>query len=240
MENYYINCGHYTRGCQFVSPCCKKIIRCRICHDDNYLDHKINRHDINKIICNNCSTIQPVSNKCINCNIIFGEYFCEVCRLYICNKEYDIFHCDKCNICRIGNINTVIHCDQCGICYHKDKFQNHKCKENISKIDCMICSEDLFTSRKPYYTLPCEHLVHFECGNEWLKRSIGCPLCRKTMIEGDLLKNYIDSIDKHISEFPFESDEIANAYCNDCNKNFEIKYHIFGLKCIYCGGYNTK
>jgi RING finger/CHY zinc finger protein 1 len=108
------------------------------------------------------------------------------------------------------------------------------------KIDCVICSQDLFTSTKPYFTLPCEHILHLDCAKEWMKRSIGCPLCRKTMIDGELLLKHIDNIDKLILDFSMETHEIITAYCNDCNQNFDVNYHPFGLKCNNCGGYNTK
>jgi RING finger/CHY zinc finger protein 1 len=240
MQPYYINCGHYTRGCQFVSPCCLNIVRCRFCHDDTYVDHQINRFEICEIVCNNCSLKQPISNKCIGCEIQFGEYYCEICRLYICDKKTDIFHCAKCKICRIGNKDTIHHCDICGICYNIENKDSHKCNSDIAKIDCVICSQDLFTSTKSYFSLPCGHILHLDCATEWMKRSIGCPLCRKTIIDGELLLKYIENIDKLISQFSLENQEIINAYCNDCNKNFDVNYHPFGLKCSYCSGYNTK
>lgn len=240
MDNAYINCGHYTRGCQFVSPCCNNIVRCRLCHDDTYLDHQINRYEINEIVCNKCSLHQPVSNYCIGCNLQFGEYYCDICRLYICNRNDDFYHCNKCKICRVGNTNTLFHCDTCDVCLPLEKKDNHICKSNMLKTDCIICCQDLFTSTKPTIKLPCQHILHSHCAIEWMKRSIGCPLCRKTMMEGETLHKYIEELDNLILNMPVEPEEIMNAYCNECNLQFDVKFHPFGLKCNKCGGYNTK
>ena len=124
MEEYQVDCGHYIRGCKFVSPCCGNIVRCRICHDDTYLDHELNRSKVNEIICNNCLLHQCVSNNCIGCGVQFGKYFCEICRLYDCNENRHIYHCDKCGICRIGNIDEFFHCDKCGICLSRPFYVN--------------------------------------------------------------------------------------------------------------------
>jgi RING finger/CHY zinc finger protein 1 len=60
------------------------------------------------------------------------------------------------------------------------------------------------------------------------------------MIDGDILANYIQELDQYIYSTPIDSDEIVNAYCNECNLHFDIKFHPIGLKCNQCGGYNTK
>ena len=240
MEGYQVDCGHYIRGCQFVSPCCGNIVRCRICHDDNYLDHELNRYKVNEIVCNKCSLHQIVSNNCIGCGIEFGKYFCNHCRLYECNANRNIYHCDKCGLCRIGEVNDFFHCDKCGICLSIKLKDNHICKVNLMQNDCMICAQDLFTSTKSAIILPCNHVIHTPCVNEWMKRNIGCPLCRKTMITGEILDEYIKNYDNFISNNPLSDLDLVNAYCNDCNRNFQLNFHPFGLKCINCGGYNTK
>ena len=46
-------CEHYNRNCKIIAPCCNKIFDCRFCHDNFFEDdHKINRYNIKKIICN--------------------------------------------------------------------------------------------------------------------------------------------------------------------------------------------
>jgi hypothetical protein len=60
------------------------------------------------------------------------------------------------------------------------------------------------------------------------------------MIEGETLTKFNKELDNYISNVNIVSEEIVNAYCNDCNIHFDIKYHPFGLKCTTCGGYNTR
>ena len=43
-------------------------------------------------------------------------------------------------------------------------------------MDCSICLDKLNT--KTIKMLPCNHLFHKKCINEWLKNSIQCPLCK--------------------------------------------------------------
>lgn len=240
MNDYLVNCGHYIRGCQFVSPCCGNIVRCRLCHDDTYLNHQLKRTEVVEIICNNCSTRQNVSNECIQCKVQFGQYYCEKCRLYENNENKNIFHCDKCKICRIGNLSEFYHCEKCDMCYPLSFKDNHTCKEGIFKTDCIICYENLHTSTKPSIILPCKHTIHLHCRNEWIKKSIGCPMCRKTMLDTESYAEYIKMRDNIISNLVMEQSELVNGYCNDCNKSFETNFHHFGIKCINCGGYNTK
>jgi len=65
------NCGHYISGCKIIAKCCNREFGCRICHDFETQEHEINRYEIEEIICNNCSTRQPVSNSCINSECYF-------------------------------------------------------------------------------------------------------------------------------------------------------------------------
>ena len=102
-------CKHYKRECNIVAKCCGKVYGCRLCHDENE-NHKIDRYATEEIVCKKCETRQPVSNKCINCGIKFGKYFCGKCRLWNDNNEDEVFHCDDCKVCRrkTGRLNIVI------------------------------------------------------------------------------------------------------------------------------------
>ncbi len=44
----------------YQSPCCQKVYKCRICHDDKEA-HEINRHAVMEVECLKCSQRQPVS-----------------------------------------------------------------------------------------------------------------------------------------------------------------------------------
>lgn len=43
------------------SPCCGKVYKCRVCHDEQEF-HKIDRFKVKEVICRTCSTRQPVRN----------------------------------------------------------------------------------------------------------------------------------------------------------------------------------
>lgn len=43
--------------------------------------------------------------------------------------------------------------------------------------ECAVCLEDLVVG-DPIQSLPCKHIYHLACIDEWLTRSFTCPLCR--------------------------------------------------------------
>ena len=66
-----------------------------------------------------------------------------------------------------------------------------------------------------------------------------CPLCGVSMMNmTDVWKIY----DKEIAETPMPEeyqDLYANIQCRDCLKTSLTIFHILGLKCGECGGFNT-
>ena len=231
-------CEHYNRGCKFIAPCCNNIVNCRICHDDEY-SHKIDRFKIDLIKCNQCGLQQEISNKCIDCGLIFAEYFCKICRFYDSNKTKKYFHCNDCGLCRVGTPEEVFHCNVCNVCLLINLKDNHKCRNELFRNDCCICLEDLFTSREESIVLPCNHTIHNKCRNIWIKNKIGCPICRKTMLDGKSLDLYNELLDKLVDEHPNIEIDLIDIKCNDCGKTSNIKYNSYGRKCANCGSYNT-
>lgn len=49
---------------------------------------------------------------------------------------------------------------------------------------CTICLED-FTEDEMVFLLPCRHLFHGACVNEWLKRHGNCPNCKQELDEAE-------------------------------------------------------
>jgi RING finger and CHY zinc finger domain-containing protein 1 len=243
IDNNY-GCEHYKRKCKLIMPCCNKAFSCRICHDNEMYDynndykkaHKLgnNRFNIKEIICQFCSTRQKKSNKCVNCNIIFGNYFCNICNLYD-DIDKQQFHCNKCGICRVGGRENFKHCDNCNLCIGINT--DHKCSK-LGK--CSICLEDLQTSRQPLYFLKCNHTLHYNCFKEYIKTNYKCPLCSKSIVD---MTSHFSILDQHIQNTPLP-DEYTNKFvdilCNDCNKYSNTKFHFIGLKCSLCNSYNTK
>lgn len=249
FENKKENCGHYISGCRIIAKCCDKVFGCRLCHDDEIEDHKINRYEIEEIVCNICGIRQPISNACINNDCaeygnIFASYYCDICHLYSDNPTSEIYHCDKCKICRKCGVgekpSDFFHCDKCGGCMNKKHENTHKCMNDALRNDCCICLESMFYSRDKTAILECGHAIHSECLTSSLQQNkYTCPLCRKTMITGDLLKIMIQSYDSMISLYPYNENVKSKISCNDCDFKGEVKFHPMGLKCGGCGGYNT-
>merc|ERR1711937_345672 len=104
----YNRCNHYERNCYILAPCCEEFFPCRLCHDDIKYDketdfnksHKIDFTKIEKVRCNICGKIQKISDRCIDCSSIFGEYYCKKCKYLDIDISKKQFHCDKCGICR--------------------------------------------------------------------------------------------------------------------------------------------
>jgi RING finger/CHY zinc finger protein 1 len=243
-ESY--GCEHYLRKCKLVSPCCDTIYTCRLCHDEEKYygifdpkeKHKLDRFNIKEIICSECNEKQLVSEKCTNCGIFFGNYFCDICNLFD-DTDKGQFHCDKCGFCRVGGRDNFIHCDNCHMCIGKDIFETHKCIQ-VKESLCPICMSDLYTSTDKIIPLLCGHYMHINCLCEYLQSNYKCPVCAKSVIETSKLNEYLD---REISITPMPTEYInvkSNILCNDCHKESVTNFHIVGLKCQECGGYNTR
>ena len=241
-------CDHYIRGCKLISPCCGKIYTCRHCHNEIEdifgleKPHQIDRFNIKEIICIDCEEKQPVSNKCIKCENIFGKYFCEKCNFFDDRIERNYYHCNGCGICRIAYDKEYIHCDNCGICLIKDDFLNHICRKDTDKEDCPVCLEKLFTSIKKVCTLKCSHHIHQECLLEYVRsNNTTCPKCRKSIFNKEVMDSRNEILDREIEQNPLpeEIQKDTNIICNDCSSKSTVKWHPFGMKCSSCLSYNT-
>ena len=230
-----VKCEHYIRNCSIIAKCCGKEYGCRLCHDD-YEDHKINRFETEEIICNACKIKQPVSNECTNCKIKFGEYFCDICRLW--RDATTIYHCDKCGICLVIAKENAVHCDNCKTCYNKSGYESHICKSAIVNDICGICHENVYHSVLGVMYLKCGHAIHGKCMQEYIQAgNYKCPLCKKSVenINWLPLENLISQ-----QPMPDEYKKKVNLVCNDCEKKTtEADYHFIGCKCGHCGSYNT-
>lgn len=231
-----IVCNHYKRLCKIISPCCGKIVPCRICHDENKIcSKKFDRFAVKRIICIECSEEQDVSNKCIKCNISFSKNFCGKCNLW---TDKDIIHCDDCGICRVGT--NLYHCKLCDACYNSE---DHECIGKIvSREDkCPVCQEVIFTSLLTYSTLKCGHRIHSNCLESYLQSNFNCPICKKSIF--DMTQTW-EICRQHKNDFQIPEDledMKVNISCFDCGKKKEVKWYPDGLlECEYCGSFNTQ
>ncbi|ARF09567.1 zinc-finger and zinc-ribbon domain protein [Indivirus ILV1] len=239
-------CEHYQRNCKIVSPCCHEIYSCRLCHDLEKYDlemnpkikHKINRFEINEIICSLCQTRQQVSQYCCKCKLCLGKYYCDICHLFD-NTDKDQYHCIECGFCRVGGKDNFIHCKKCNMCVRKDVFDNHKCIQLKDSL-CPICMTDMFTSTTMITQMICGHYIHIDCVTEYIKTNYKCPVCSISIINTELLNKYLDQEIEN-TQMPEEYNNIKfNILCNDCHKESIVNFHIVALKCQNCGGFNTR
>lgn len=244
-DNHY-GCKHYLRRCKIVSPCCNELYSCRLCHDEEKYDlifdgknkHKLDRFKISEVICANCDTKQQVQQYCQSCNACFGLYYCDICHLFD-DIDKEQFHCYGCGFCRIGGKDNFVHCDKCNMCIVKTIFETHKCL-NIIETLCPICMSDLFTSTIGVIQMKCGHYIHSKCFSELLNTSYKCPMCSASIVETNELNKIIDA-EVNATAMPEDyKDIMIKILCNDCHKESNVKFHIVGLKCQECGGYNTR
>ena len=81
-----------------------------------------------------------VGKECTQCGLLFGQYFCAVCRLYD-DTDKGQFHCEKCGLCRVGGSENFFHCDTCGFCLTASMRETHACRLQASKNNCPVCME---------------------------------------------------------------------------------------------------
>lgn len=237
MATCSMGCEHYTRSCSLQAPCCNKFYTCRLCHDENE-NHQMDRFRVSVVQCSTCKKIQQAQKMCEGCNIVFGEYYCEICHLYDKNKEQ--YHCTHCGICRIGPKEKFFHCTKCNLCLAMDLQGNHKCVENVSRQNCPVCMEDMHTSRVYAQVLPCGHLLHSTCYSDMLKKgSYRCPVCMQSAVD---MTQCWQNLDEEVSQTPMPP-EYQNmtvmVLCNDCHIRSSVPFHVLGMKCPGCGSYNT-
>ncbi|XP_074641658.1 RING finger and CHY zinc finger domain-containing protein 1-like [Tubulanus polymorphus] len=239
-KNSSFGCEHYKRKCSLVAPCCGRTYPCRICHNDEE-DHELDRKHVEEVVCGDekCKKRQMIQKTCQECGIIFGNYFCSVCRLFD-DVDKQQFHCDGCGICRIGGKDNYFHCIKCDVCLHNNLKEKHKCVEKASRNNCPVCLEDLHTSREECSVLPCGHLLHRQCMHNMLKScNFGCAVCGQSMVD---MKTVWEQMDDEIESTPMP-DEYKDLHvqilCKDCHKESKVLFHVVGLKCKECGSYNS-
>ncbi|CAI8609987.1 unnamed protein product [Vicia faba] len=238
-------CKHYKRNCKLFAPCCNELHACIHCHDE-VSDHVIDRKSITMMMCMKCLVIQPINATCssVSCrNLSMAKYYCKICKLF--EDERKIYHCPFCNLCRLGKGLGVdfFHCMNCNACLSRS-LMIHTCREKSLEENCPICHEYIFTSCSPVKALPCGHVMHSTCFQEYTCFNYTCPICSKSL--GDMqnaLQVYFRMLDALLAEekMPDEfSGQIQVILCNDCEKKGAAPFHWLYHKCISCGSYNTR
>jgi RING finger/CHY zinc finger protein 1 len=248
-------CKHYKRRCALLAPCCNEYFACRLCHDEvkDHVSmgkhaHTLDRKTVQRVKCLLCDHEQKVSNTCDKCGTTFGNYFCEICRLYDDDTSKQQFHCEGCGICRRGGRENFFHCDNCGCCFHNDLRDNHKCVERSLEQNCPVCFEFLFNSTKSVTILPCGHSIHAVCFNQMQRALVRtnfmkaqtCPVCSKSVCDRSSLWEHVD---REVAATPMPEeyrDKVVPILCNDCGTQSQVAFHILAMKCTSCNSYNTR
>ncbi|KCZ79792.1 hypothetical protein H312_02819 [Anncaliia algerae PRA339] len=228
-------CQHYKRNCLVVCNTCTRTYPCVQCHDKNE-SHKLIGKNITDILCLVCGVTQKKSNKCINCNSLIAEYYCDICSFW--SENLDAFHCDSCGVCRKGNRNDFIHCDKCSVCIEN---REHKHISSGVKNNCPICAEYLLYSNRTVILLRCGHSLHKECHDTNLTNSIHCPICFKLVGDDKKIRDKIEMmINANINENHKLEIQFCQIKCFECGEVCSKKIFMLFNQCNNCGSYNTK
>lgn len=239
-------CVHYERKCLIVAPCCGNVYGCRVCHDELTQEEHgpMDRTKVTEIVCKDCHTRQPCSNRCVNpsCGVTeFAEYHCDKCNLWM-GLEKKPFHCEECGICRVGGREQYRHCDVCSMCIHVDTFETHICLKDKYKNQCPVCREDMHTSRHAPQDLPCGHAIHAHCFRKLAGFDYRCPVCKKTVVSQRSMAAAWAARAVDIQSQPMPSDlaRVVNIMCYDCEeKSQNLQWHFLGVQCPQCMSFNT-
>ncbi|XP_031102656.1 E3 ubiquitin-protein ligase RZFP34-like [Ipomoea triloba] len=242
-------CSHYMRRCKIRAPCCDEIFDCRHCHNEakNSIEvdplkrHDIPRHEIKRVICSLCNTEQDVQQRCVQCGVSMGKYYCSTCNFFDDDVSKNQYHCDKCGICRTGGKENFFHCNRCGCCYSNLMKDSHICIEKAMHHNCPVCFEFVFDTTKNITVLPCGHTMHLECVMEMERHyQYSCPVCSKSFCD---MSRVWEKLDEEVASTPMPEmyqNKMVSILCNDCGNSSETKFHVLAHKCPNCKSYNTR
>ncbi|KAH9719891.1 zinc finger protein BRUTUS-like [Citrus sinensis] len=137
--------------------------------------------------------------------LIFGcKHYKRNCKLVAtcCNSLYTCIRChDEVAdhaLDRVGKGLGIdyFHCMNCNACMSRS-LQVHICREKSFMDNCPICHEDLFSSTNPAKALPCGHMMHSTCFQDYTCTHYTCPICSKSL--GDM-KVYFSMLDALLAE----------------------------------------
>ena len=64
-----------------------------------------------------------------------------------------------------------------------DSTLNAMIAHEEGKCDCCICRD--FEIERRTVCLPCNHMFHYDCIKDWLRRKDQCPMCRESVVVRD-------------------------------------------------------
>ncbi|CAL6031705.1 CHY_zinc finger domain-containing protein [Hexamita inflata] len=235
-----VGCQHFVRGCQMLCNTCNKYYTCRKCHDE-VEDHPFPRKETKMVKCIYCSCEQPFQQYCQNCNICFGEQWCELCRAFsnIGQESKPKYHCQGCDSCVGGHAHQWRHCDKCHKCVRVFNFENHDC--HIFEDDCSVCLGSLNDSTYALIYLNCSHVIHQKCYNELIRQSeTKCPVCRRFLPIGTEKLECLNFFKCQFEEtVVLEPIQWLMFQCYECQRQFTAA-DASVVKCGKCQMYNVE
>jgi hypothetical protein len=234
-----LSCEHYTNHVDLCCEDCGTYHACRHCHD-TVQDHVMDHTTVTTIRCRRCLTVQGVSNRCKGCRKPFADYACKKCRIWCAQRPgYHVYHCTDCGICRVSETaQRVAHCATCRTCMPED----HVCiPRGLPGHDCPVCLESLFASKQACTMLRCGHVAHYHCMVELVQSgTYTCPLCKKSVVD---MAGPWEAMRQEIAATPMPAEhrhQRVVVSCNDCLERSETTFHVVGLACQACHGFNTQ
>ena len=248
-----LGCKHYARKCRMKAACCGRYVGCRLCHNEQCTDHKIDRKATRLVGCMVCGALDlPAGTNCTNCNVEFASYYCEKCKFWDDNVVVGegvggkrVFHCDGCGACRVGKGLGIDneHCYKCGHCYPKSQFAKHRCVERSLETNCPICFEPFKECTKEIRLMKrCGHAMHKSCYERHAKTSFTCPICKQSWRNMNHVFRQLDKrVESDWQNMPCEyRNKVSEILCQDCHKQSQARFHFLYHKCANCQSYNTR
>ncbi|KAJ0257348.1 Zinc finger protein BRUTUS-like [Hirschfeldia incana] len=192
-----------------------------------------------------CKLLAPCCNQLFTCIRCHDEeeagYKDDVYEMHDNPTIREIYHCPYCNLCRVGKGLGIdyFHCMKCNACMSRTLVE-HVCIEKCLEDNCPICHEYIFTSNSPVKALPCGHVMHSTCFQEYTCSHYTCPICSKSL--GDM-QVYFRMLDALLAEQKMPDEYINQTQviiCNDCGRKGNTPYHWLHHKCSSCASYNTR
>ncbi|KAM3138803.1 hypothetical protein pb186bvf_009006 [Paramecium bursaria] len=134
---------------------------------------------------------QEIDNHLFQCGDMLQEQTCQMCNETFI-AQYMEEHQSSCSILQSQVLHQYVTCEFCNEQIIGLFKSNHyeECgprqvvlyyqKMNQAIIECSICLDNLLpTDQKG--TLPCCHIFHENCLNDWLKKKPECPTCRNNI-----------------------------------------------------------
>ncbi|KAH0575083.1 CHY zinc finger domain-containing protein [Spironucleus salmonicida] len=210
-------CEHIPTNATIKCTDCQNSYRCVMCHDDA----EMHPFSFSTLTCSFCDHQQSYAEHCTNCSQKLTNHMCDICHILDMNDpEYaPYFHCSICAKCHIKQLPDISqHCTTCGTCHSLQDFGDHYCSTEPEF--CPVC-QGVISACQDLKRLKCSsrHTLHMSCFEKLVtQHTVGCPLCRKMMIDEDQLVEWKMRLVQWmlVGKFSSRANLLISYSCNDC------------------------